>query len=88
MNFFSFNFPLHEYFFCTSPAFPPPPPDKVSNGPSLNTVEPPESDHPKCNNLVIAYMRWSLNKRVELHEVFQLLEARAHLLFDCIVYNS
>ena len=34
MNFFSFNFPLREYFFCTSPA-PPPPPDKFSNGPSL-----------------------------------------------------
>ena len=24
MNFFSFNFPLREYFFCTSPALPPP----------------------------------------------------------------
>ena len=23
-EFFSFNFPLHEYFFCTSPAPPPP----------------------------------------------------------------
>ena len=34
MNFFSFSFPLREYFFCTSPA--PPPPHKFSNGPSLN----------------------------------------------------
>ena len=33
MNFFSFNFPLREYFFCTSPA--PPAPHKFSNGPSL-----------------------------------------------------
>ena len=30
---FSFNFPLREFFFCTSPA---PPPHKFSNGPSLN----------------------------------------------------
>ena len=30
--FFSFIFPLREYFFCTSPA---PPPHKFSNGPSL-----------------------------------------------------
>ena len=30
--FFSFNFPLREYFFCTSPA--PSPPDKFSNGQS------------------------------------------------------
>ena len=29
MNFFSFNFPLREYFFGTSPA-----PHKFSNGPS------------------------------------------------------
>ena len=34
MNFFSFNFPLHEYFFGTSP--PAPPPHKFSNGPSLS----------------------------------------------------
>ena len=32
-EFFSFNFPLREYFFCTSPA---PLPYKFSNGPSLN----------------------------------------------------
>ena len=32
MNFFSFNFPLREYFFCISPA---PTPHKFSNGPSL-----------------------------------------------------
>ena len=30
---FSINFPLREYFSCTSPA--PPLPDKFSNGPSL-----------------------------------------------------
>ena len=30
--FFGFNFPLREYFFCTSPA---PAPNKFSNGPSL-----------------------------------------------------
>ena len=35
MNLFSFNFPLREYIFCTSPASPPPPPHKFSNGPSL-----------------------------------------------------
>ena len=35
MNFFSFNFPLREYFFCTSPA-PRPSPHKFSNGPSLS----------------------------------------------------
>ena len=35
-EFFSFHFPLHEYFFCTSPApLPPSPPNKFSNGPSL-----------------------------------------------------
>ena len=35
--FFSLNFPLHEFFFCSSPAPPPPPPPphNVSNGPSL-----------------------------------------------------
>ena len=32
-EFFSFNFPLRELFFCTSPA--PLPPNKFSNGPSL-----------------------------------------------------
>ena len=32
MNFFSFNFPLREYFFCTWP----PRPHKFSNGPSLS----------------------------------------------------
>ena len=32
-EFFSFNFPLREYFFCTSPA---PPPPKFSNGPSFS----------------------------------------------------
>ena len=37
-NFFSFNFPLPEYFFCTSPA---PPPHKFSNGPSLTVTQPP-----------------------------------------------
>ena len=31
-EFFSFNFPLRDYFFCTSPA---PPPHKFSDGPSL-----------------------------------------------------
>ena len=30
-EFFSFNFPLREFFFCTSPA-----PHKFCNGPSLN----------------------------------------------------
>ena len=34
-EFFSFNFPLHEYFFCTSP---PRPPYKFSNGPSLGQM--------------------------------------------------
>ena len=45
---------------------------KILNGvgSGLNTVEPPKSDHPKCNNLVVAYMRWSFSKSVELHEVF------------------
>ena len=33
MNFFSFNFALREYLFCTSPA---PPPHKFSNGPFLS----------------------------------------------------
>ena len=33
MNFFSFNFSLREYFFCTSPS---PRPHKFSNGPSLS----------------------------------------------------
>ena len=32
-NFFSFNFPLREFFFVLRP--PPPPPHKFSNGPSL-----------------------------------------------------
>ena len=34
-EFFSFNFPLREFFFCTSPA-PLPTPHKFSKGPSLN----------------------------------------------------
>ena len=34
-DFFSFNFPLRVYFFCTSPA---PLPHKFSNGPSRNTL--------------------------------------------------
>ena len=33
MNFFSLNFPLHEFFFCTLPA-----PHNFSNGPSLISV--------------------------------------------------
>ena len=35
MIFFSFNFALREYFFCTSPA----PPVKFSNGPSLKFLD-------------------------------------------------
>ena len=35
-EFCSFNFPFHEYFFCTSPA--PPHPHKFSNGPSLSSL--------------------------------------------------
>ena len=36
-DFFSFNFPLHEYFFVLRPLrLPPPPPTyTISNGPSL-----------------------------------------------------
>ena len=33
-NFFSFNFPLREFYFCTSPS----PPHKFSNGPSLRVT--------------------------------------------------
>ena len=36
-EFFSFDFPLREYFFCTSTATPRHPRHKFSNGPSLNT---------------------------------------------------
>ena len=36
-EFFSFNFPLRELFFCTSPAPPPPLPHKFSNRPSLSS---------------------------------------------------
>ena len=36
-EFFSFNFPLREYFFVLRT---PPPPHKFSNGPSLNTTSP------------------------------------------------
>ena len=32
------------------------------------TVEPPESDHPKCADLVVVNGRWSLT-RIEPHEV-------------------
>ena len=35
-NFFSLNVPLRDFFFCTSPA--PPPPHKFSNGLSLRRV--------------------------------------------------
>ena len=35
-EFFSFNFPLREYFFCT----PPPPKKKFPNGPSLAYSDP------------------------------------------------
>ena len=37
MNLFSFNFPLREYFFCTSP--PPTPLHKFCNGPSLRMLD-------------------------------------------------
>ena len=37
-EFFSFNSPLREYFFCTSS---PPPPDKFSNDPSLSLSRNP-----------------------------------------------
>ena len=36
-EFFSFNFPLREYFFGTSHA-PPPLPHKFSNGPSFTEI--------------------------------------------------
>ena len=36
MNFFSLNFPLHEFFFCTSPTHLPP--HNFSNGPSLSSL--------------------------------------------------
>ena len=28
----------------------------------LNTVQPPVRDHPKCQDLVVAYWRWSLTR--------------------------
>ena len=37
-EFFSCNFPLREYFFCTSPPPPAPAPHKFSNGPSLSII--------------------------------------------------
>ena len=37
-EFFSFSFPLREYFFVLRPPPPPPPPNKFSNGPSLNRL--------------------------------------------------
>ena len=36
---------------------------------AANTAQPPVSDHPKCEELVVAYGRWSLT-RVERQEVF------------------
>ena len=39
-EFFSFNFPLHDYiFFTSSPPNPPTHPHKFSNGPSLRALE-------------------------------------------------
>ena len=29
---------------------------------AINTVKPPVSDHPKCQDLVVAYGRWSLTR--------------------------
>ena len=43
MNFFSFNFPLREYFFLYFARLPP---HKFSNGPSLNLKVWDFSDHP------------------------------------------
>ena len=37
-EFFSFNFPLREFFWVLRRLPPPPPPYKFSNGPSLKTV--------------------------------------------------
>ena len=44
------------------------------------TVEPPESDHPKCEDLVVANGRWSLT-RIEPREV--LFEKKTgHIYFN------
>ena len=43
MNFFSLNFPLHEFFFVLRP--PPPSPHNFSNGPSPNNLHKREPEH-------------------------------------------
>ena len=43
------------------------------------TVEPPESDHQKCEDLVVANGRWSLT-RIEPREVSLRRKSRTHLL--------
>ena len=40
-----------------------------NNAGSLLTVEPPVSDHQKCDDVVVAYGRWSFTT-VELQKVF------------------
>ena len=42
-------------------------------------VKPPASDHTKCEELVVAYRRWSLTI-VQLQEGFFRRQIRIHLL--------
>ena len=50
-EFFSFNFPFREYFFCTSPA-----PHKFSNCPSLANLES-SRNHKSARPLVGNYCK-------------------------------
>ena len=52
-----------------------------------NTVKPPVNDHPKRENVVIAYQMWSLI-RVELQEVSRGEEVQTHLLLEEIVSHA
>ena len=59
MNFFSFNFPLREFFFCTLPTAPPPPPtSKFSNGPSLIVISHYTINIPKIFQLFTVFWIW------------------------------
>ena len=56
-EFFSFNFPLREYFLCTSP----PTPHKFSNGPSLYVLR---------TFLLFVIFFWRLQKEMEKQKLF------------------
>ena len=60
-EFSSLNFPLHESFFCTSPA---PPPHNFSNGPSLTALfKQVEASDPRWSEMGVFPPTWLIRDR-------------------------